>query len=171
MVASQARVWSNFALLSTAKRGNMYTVSRDLKGFSAAHRLNKGYEGKCKYLHGHSYRVRVTLTAHELDQYDFVIDFGDIKAMFDDWVQAHWDHVTIVSEVDTTLIDFLRADKQEFFVVPGGANTTCEALGAFLFETFRQVLSDNQQRYTNGVELVEVKLWESNYSHATFTAG
>jgi 6-pyruvoyltetrahydropterin/6-carboxytetrahydropterin synthase len=164
-------MWSNL-LLSNAAPGafNMYTVSRDLRTFSAAHRLNKGYEGKCKYLHGHSYNVTVALTAPILDQYDFVIDFGDIKEMFDNWVQEHWDHVTLVSELDTTLIDFLKIEKQDYFVIPGQRNTTAEALAEFLFLKFKDILAQND-KHTNQLKLISVKLSESEFSHAEYCEG
>lgn len=146
----------------------MYTISRDLRGFSAAHRLNKGYEGKCKHLHGHSYAVRVTMTAGSLDQYDFVMDFDDIKAMFDTWVQQNWDHATLVSEMDTTLIAFLASESQRYFVIPGKQNTTSECLAAFLFTQFTQLLADKADRYQNGLRVHEVCVSESTYSHARF---
>ena len=43
----------------------MYEVSVD-ETFAAAHNL-RGYKGKCEDLHGHNYKVRVTLAGAELD--------------------------------------------------------------------------------------------------------
>ena len=146
----------------------MYIISRDLKGFSAAHRLNKGYEGKCKHLHGHSYQVTVTMSSRALDHYDMVIDFDDIKRMFDTWVQDHWDHVTLVSEPDTSLIAFLKAEAQDHFILPGGRNTTSEALAEFLFEKFRTILDSSSDTYNNDVNVLKVSVSESTYSHAEF---
>lgn len=145
----------------------MFTVSRDLRTFCAAHRLNKGYQGKCKNLHGHSYNVTVTLTAKALDQYDFVIDFGDIKMLFDNWVQENWDHVTLVSELDTTLIEFLQRDNQDYFIIPGKRNTTSEVLAQYLFERFSAILSE-QSGYNGTLTLTKVFVSESNFSHAVY---
>ncbi|MBX9706042.1 MAG: 6-carboxytetrahydropterin synthase, partial [Gammaproteobacteria bacterium] len=39
----------------------MYVIKKQLDTFSAAHRLTKGYQGKCKDLHGHDYQVEITL--------------------------------------------------------------------------------------------------------------
>lgn len=147
----------------------MFSVSRDLKSFSAAHRLNKGYQGKCRHLHGHTYHVRVVLSAELLDQYDFVIDFGDIKRMFDVWVQQHWDHATLVSELDQPLLDFLVSQKQDHFVIPGQRNTTSEALAEFLFKQFSKILSTSQYADTT-IRLCEVVVSESDYSHACYQA-
>ena len=46
-------------------QGTMYEVSVD-ETFAAAHNL-RNYKGKCENLHGHNYKVRVTLTGGELD--------------------------------------------------------------------------------------------------------
>ena len=43
----------------------MYEVSVD-ETFAAAHNL-RNYKGKCEDLHGHNYKVRVTLAGQELD--------------------------------------------------------------------------------------------------------
>lgn len=146
----------------------MYKISRDLKAFSAAHRLNKDYPGKCKTLHGHTYNAAVTLVADSLDQYDFVMDFGDLKLLFDSWVQTHWDHATIVSEMDKSLIVFLEQDEQDYFVLPNQRNTTCEALAEFLFLKFTSLLKDKLGENPLNIRLLEVKVSESDFSHAAY---
>lgn len=146
----------------------MFHVSRKLRTFSAAHRLNKGYEGKCKHLHGHSYSGSVTFAAPNLDQYDFVIDFGDIKSLFDDWVQQHWDHVTLVSEMDQSLLTFLQDEQQDYFVIPGQRNTTTEALAEFLFNKFTDILK-SQSAFAE-LRLVSVTVAESEHSYAEYLA-
>ena len=148
----------------------MYLVSRELKQFSAAHRLNKGYRGKCQHLHGHNYTVRVTLSVSQLDPFDFVMDFDDIKKLFDTWVQEYWDHVTLVSEQDTTLIGFLRTEKQRFFIIPGGANTTAEVLAHYLFTQFNRILSDELSRgcLLHSVTLHRIDVFESSRSEASY---
>ena len=46
--------------------------------FSAAHYL-KNYHGKCERLHGHNYRVRVTVSGKELEEGGMVLDFKILK--------------------------------------------------------------------------------------------
>ena len=43
--------------------------------FSAGHRV-VGHEHRCRFLHGHNYRVAFECTAEELDDVGRVIDFG-----------------------------------------------------------------------------------------------
>jgi len=144
----------------------MFSIIKQLRDFSAAHRLTKNYQGKCKDLHGHNYAIDITLSADELNQYGFVMDFDDIKEHLDQWVQQHWDHVTIVSEDDKPLIDFLEKEKQDYFIIPGNKNTTAECLAEFLFHTFSDILKTlNEKR----VRLVSVRVYESDTASAVYS--
>lgn len=50
------------------------------KSFAAAHQLH-AHKGKCKHLHGHTFKVRVTLSSDTLDsEQGFLVDFGDVKS-------------------------------------------------------------------------------------------
>ena len=82
---------------------SMYLIERELKEFAAAHRLGKGYQGKCQHLHGHNYRVVVLLAGEQLDGYDFLIDFNDIKSLFDVWLQQNWDQPLYYFAIPTLL--------------------------------------------------------------------
>lgn len=46
--------------------------------FSAAHNL-KGYQGKCEALHGHNWKVEVSLGSEQLDKIGMVEDFKVVK--------------------------------------------------------------------------------------------
>jgi 6-pyruvoyltetrahydropterin/6-carboxytetrahydropterin synthase len=68
--------------------------------FEMAHALY-GYDGQCKNVHGHSYKLDVTVKGQPLDQKDhiktgMVMDFTDLKAIVKPIVQKH-DHATILN--------------------------------------------------------------------------
>ena len=46
--------------------------------FAAGHAL-RGYRGKCENVHGHNYKVRVTLEGTELNSIGLLYDFKDLK--------------------------------------------------------------------------------------------
>jgi 6-pyruvoyltetrahydropterin/6-carboxytetrahydropterin synthase len=46
--------------------------------FAAGHAL-RGYKGKCENVHGHNYKVRVTLEGPELSSIGLLFDFKDLK--------------------------------------------------------------------------------------------
>ena len=70
-------------------------------GFESAHRLFH-YTGKCKNIHGHSYRAIVVLERadHVLAHPGFVIDFGDIRRIVKTWIDENWDHAIILWKDD-----------------------------------------------------------------------
>ena len=73
----------------------MYEISI-ITDFSAAHSL-RDYEGKCANVHGHNWRVRVTVRADETGADGIAIDFKDLKRMTND-VLGRVDH-TYINEV------------------------------------------------------------------------
>lgn len=67
--------------------------------FCAAHRL-VGHQGKCRHLHGHNYKAEIAITAQELNPLGMVVDFAHVKEPLKNWVDAHWDHNTILHPED-----------------------------------------------------------------------
>src|ERR1700693_1412040 len=55
----------------------MFQVSVE-ETFSAGHAL-RGYRGKCENVHGHNYRVQVTLAGPQLDGIGLRVDFTQLK--------------------------------------------------------------------------------------------
>lgn len=61
--------------------------------FDSAHFL-KDYHGKCERLHGHTYRLRVTVEG-AIQPNGLVMDFADIKRIVNEKVVDRWDHNNI----------------------------------------------------------------------------
>ncbi len=55
---------------------------RTVRTFSAAHQLRL-YDGSLEPLHGHNWRVAVTVSAAELDAIDVVMDFHELERLVD----------------------------------------------------------------------------------------
>ncbi len=70
----------------------MYSIVKEFD-FAAAHFLTK-YKGKCENLHGHTYKLLVTITG-ELNEDDMVMDFGDIKYIVKQHVLSKLDHSSL----------------------------------------------------------------------------
>ncbi|CAL2080334.1 6-carboxytetrahydropterin synthase [Tenacibaculum sp. 190524A05c] len=70
--------------------------------FETAHALY-GYDGKCKNVHGHSYKLSVTVIGTPISdptnvKYGMVIDFGDLKKIVNKEVVDVFDHATILNK-------------------------------------------------------------------------
>ena len=71
----------------------MITVTKTIR-FDAAHILTN-HQGLCKNLHGHTYRVDVSVAQGDGDTRDMVIDFKDLKRIASEVVCERFDHAFI----------------------------------------------------------------------------
>lgn len=70
--------------------------------FETGHALY-GYDGKCKNVHGHSYKLSVTVIGKPIAdksnvKYGMVIDFGDLKKIVKEEVVDVFDHATVFNK-------------------------------------------------------------------------
>lgn len=70
--------------------------------FETAHALY-GYDGKCKNLHGHSYKLYVTVIGIPINdsndpKFGMVIDFGDLKKIVKEEIEDVFDHATLFNK-------------------------------------------------------------------------
>lgn len=70
--------------------------------FETGHALY-GYDGKCKNVHGHSYKLSVTVAGTPLTdashvKFGMVIDFGDLKTIVKEEVVDQFDHATVFNQ-------------------------------------------------------------------------
>lgn len=125
----------------------MITASR-YHDISTGHRVY-GHEGKCKYLHGHNYRVHFTCEADKLDAVGRVIDFSVIKERLCMWLENNWDHKMVLWDNDP-----LKFIDQEVVWVP--FNPTAENMAEYLLH----IIGPQQLEGTN-VRLVRVVIEET----------
>lgn len=146
----------------------MFYLDKKLSDFSAAHRLTGGYSKKCKNLHGHNYAVTVCVSAQTLNKYDFVMDFDDIKKLFDHWLQNNWDHAVLISEDDVSLHQFCQQEKQKYYLIAGNKNTTAECLSEYLFNVFEQLIEAEYATQAAKPSLHKVTVYETQNSCASY---
>lgn len=70
--------------------------------FETGHALY-GYDGKCRNVHGHSYKLSVTvigkpITDNENVKFGMVIDFGDLKKIVKSEIVDQFDHATVFNK-------------------------------------------------------------------------
>lgn len=97
--------------------------------FEMAHAL-VGYDGPCKNIHGHSYKLDVTVKGEvkngtsDSDE-GMVVDFGIIKKIVKDLIVDEYDHSLVLNEkmdIDMSQFDFMN----KLIIVP--FQPTCELL-------------------------------------------
>lgn len=70
--------------------------------FETGHALY-GYDGKCKNVHGHSYKLSVTVIGSPISdashvKFGMVIDFGDLKKIVKEEIVDPFDHATVFNK-------------------------------------------------------------------------
>lgn len=111
--------------------------------FSAAHQL-RNFRGSCEKLHGHNWKVEVTLQGERLNEAELLIDFKEVKDATN----------RVLDELDHSFLNELPHFKDK--------NPSSENIAAYIFGK----LSDE---FNNGVIRVSrVAAWESGFSNATY---
>jgi 6-pyruvoyltetrahydropterin/6-carboxytetrahydropterin synthase len=131
----------------------MFRVTREVY-FCYGHRL-LNYDGKCRNLHGHNGKAIIALEAEELDRLGMVVDFSHIKRVVQTWIDETLDHRMILHRDDPVLPELRRQNEP---VVVIDVNPTAENIAKLIFDFAR----------TQGLRVVEVTLWETENSFATY---
>ena len=93
----------------------MYTITKEFH-FSASHELkNLPEDHQCYRLHGHNYIIKVELQSEELNEYDFVQDYGELKKIkihidekFDHRHRSFFIHSVIVFSLEDLSLLFVE---------------------------------------------------------------
>lgn len=113
----------------------MYELKTDAC-FDSAHFL-ADYHGKCENLHGHRWRVEVTICADDLGdsgtEKDMVVDFGRFKRIVRE-VVASFDHTFLVEDgtLQPSTIEALQSEGFTLKMLP--FRTTAENLAKHIFD-------------------------------------
>lgn len=126
--------------------------------FESAHRLSD-YDGKCKRVHGHNYKVTVTCEAEELDKRGILVDFGDIKKTVKEHIIERFDHRLILNGFDEDNRRLFREFDQDWLVWVE-YNPTAENMAIH----FLDIIKD----YIPSVKQVEVFETSDSSAIATF---
>lgn len=122
----------------------MLTVTKQFK-FEAAHHLPH-YDGACNRLHGHSYKLEVTVMGKRIEDDEnnpkcgMIIDFKDLKKIVKEVAVDKYDH--------NYLNDYFDNPTAENMVV--------------------QIALDIIKELPKNVLLVSCKLWETDSSYAEY---
>jgi 6-pyruvoyltetrahydropterin/6-carboxytetrahydropterin synthase len=111
--------------------------------FAASHQL-VGYQGKCKALHGHTWKVRVEVETDQLNDIGISYDFKELKSITKKVIRKiDHKHINEIPPFDTV-------------------NPTAENLAKYIYMNVKEKLP-------KGINMVQVTVWESaNYAISYF---
>lgn len=122
----------------------MFQVSVE-ETFSAGHAL-RGYKGKCENVHGHNYRVQITLEGPELDNIGLLVDFTHVKRVMRE----------LIKRLDHQFIN----DLEPFTTV----NPSAENMAKYFFEEVSKELKEMPP----GAKVKDVVIWETDTANARY---
>jgi 6-pyruvoyltetrahydropterin/6-carboxytetrahydropterin synthase len=135
--------------------------------FETGHALY-GYDGKCKNVHGHSYKLSVTVIGTPIDdstnvKFGMVIDFGDLKKIVKEEIVDQFDHATVFNQ-NTPHIELANELKsRDHHVILVDYQPTSENMVVDFAERITSRLPQN-------IQLFSLKLQETETSFAEWFA-
>lgn len=115
-----------------------------LFSFEAAHKLTH-YEGDCKNLHGHSYKLRITVSGF-INKDGLVIDFKKLKNIVNEQIIKTFDH--------KYLNDVLNLE-----------DVTAENMVILIWEKLEKFIESNNQLGLE-IRVENIRLYETENSYA-----
>lgn len=112
--------------------------------FSAAHHL-RDYEGECERLHGHNWKVEVSLSSQKLNKQGMVIDFKEIKKLIKN----------ILGKLDHQCLNDLPYFKKD--------NTTTENIAKLIYRELEKEIEKKE------LKVKKVRVWESGNASVSIT--
>ena len=109
--------------------------------FAAAHFL-RGYDGSCKELHGHTWKLEVTIESGTLNDVGLVMDFKDLRQKLN----------TFLKQLDHGCLNDLPVFQQQ--------NPTTENLARLIYQEF--------SRDCFPFKIKNVRVWESEKASVTY---
>lgn len=135
--------------------------------FETGHALY-GYDGKCKNVHGHSYKLFVTVIGTPIEdkdnvKYGMVIDFSDLKTIVKEEVVDVFDHATVFNK-NTPHIELARElETRGHHVILVDYQPTSENM---VIDFMRKISS----RLPAHIKLYSLRLQETDSSYAEWYA-
>jgi 6-pyruvoyltetrahydropterin/6-carboxytetrahydropterin synthase len=115
--------------------------------FSAGHALRE-YKGKCENVHGHNYRVQVTVEGEQLNRIGLLVDFVELKRVVRE----------VISYLDHQFIN----DLEPFTRI----NPSAENMAKYFYDE----VSTRMAPSTDGTpaRIAQIKIWETDTSIAVY---
>jgi 6-pyruvoyltetrahydropterin/6-carboxytetrahydropterin synthase len=135
--------------------------------FETGHALY-GYDGKCKNVHGHSYRLEVTvigqpISDHTNVKYGMVIDFSDLKKIVKEEIVDVFDHATVFNK-NTPHVELAKElQERDHNVLLVDYQPTSEMM---VIDFAKKI----KHRLPNNIKLHSLKLQETATSYAQWFA-
>jgi 6-pyruvoyltetrahydropterin/6-carboxytetrahydropterin synthase len=135
-------------------------------GLSACFRQPNADHSHCSLLHGYSLQFKFTFAANELDNKNWVVDFGGLKPL-KVWLEDNFDHKVVLTDTDPHLNDFYELEEKGL-----AALTILDGVGVerFAYHAWKKADSLVREMTDNRCWCVEVECAEHGANSAIYKA-
>lgn len=137
------------------------------RGLSACFRQHPATHSHCQFLHGYALAVTLEFEADELDERNWVIDFGGLKHI-KGWIADQFDHKTLVAKDDPKISIFRELQVAGLIQLVELPAVGCEAFATHVANYVNHWLSGGE--FTNNPRLVRVEVREHSGNAAQWQA-
>ena len=140
-----------------------YTVTKTYSNLPCAHRRWK-HDGHCAFIHGYSRTATLVFKCSELDENDFVVDFGALKEV-KKWMNDKFDHTLLLDQDDPLLPVFRDMEKKGACRLTVFKSVGMEGSAR---EVWKFVSGWLEEKYCGRVWLHSVEMRENDKNCATY---
>lgn len=138
----------------------------------SGHMLSK-HPDLCRYPHGHSRKIEVTISSDKLNQADMVCDFKLIKILAQEFL-ASFDHAMAINSNDP--MKSILEESGQRLVIFNNTDPTTEIIAKHIFEYLQEKIhqknlenAQDSNQPKNLVTLEKIRVWETSSSWAEYT--
>lgn len=138
------------------------------RGYSCVFRQPNATHSNCSRLHGYALAFEITFIARELDENNWVIDFGSFKWL-KNYLENMFDHKLLVAENDPFAKEICEfANKTGIATCVVIPNVGCEAFAKLVYDKIQEHLNKNSLYVRREVRVSAVKVSEHSGNSAIF---
>ena len=124
----------------------MYKSTKIFENYSVALRQHKAKHSHCQLLHGYALKFKVWFTSKELNDMNWIVDFGGFKSApvgngLKHWMNNMFDHTTLIEKDDPYADIFEQLGQMGLAKVHLLEKMGAESLAKMVFDKFNDVLS------------------------------
>lgn len=136
-------------------------------GLSCCFRQWRATTSHCRFFHGYALKVRLEFSATELDQRNWVVDFGDFGPI-KDYLKLTFDHKTLVAKDDPELGTIQTLSKRGLVQLVEVDDVGCEAFAGMIFIWVKEWMQEYNKRYGSSSWLRGIEVSEHGGNSAAF---
>lgn len=136
------------------------------ENFSVALRQHKAQHSHCQLLHGYAFKIKIWFEADNLDEMNWIVDFGLFSRNgLKDWLNHMFDHTTLIEIDDPQLESFKWLEELGLCHLRVMDKMGAESMAKLVFERFNDVFSKTEG---GRVSVAKVELFENDKNSAIY---